>query len=811
MRVKTTKRFGWRFFIAAAAAACLLWLALAGAHASVAEVNVAGSAAGAFADATGAATGPTLKGLGYYRSDFNATTSNGTAALSGAPYSPSSNATAANVNNLGSFYLQTPAVGTNDVYTGSTFNLQVTFTAPAQITGGQQATFNAQLNGAVVRTSSASSYSINVDFDNTPKVFNYTRSDGTTGAFALIVNDVNGITPNLAKAITGTISVVAPAPTSATSGTINSSNTPSNPLSYTAGPFYVPNASGAAGLQCNSVLQCNDFRLHVDLPAGLIDTKQVRVGVSWPLSNADFDITAYAQNPDSTPGQAVASSGTSADPEVMILPAVAGDYVIRIVPFNPLGQTATAAIWVEDKTNNFTPGTGTAPQFVNYPAPGGLGTDSGEPSIGYDPKTDSVMFQASLQTLKVKFDDTKRPAAATWEDKSYLWTSLASLDPILFTDQKTGRTIVSQLAGTDSFSAFTDDGGGSWTPTEGGPMTSGVDHQTVGGGPYHAPVPQGVNPVYPNAIYYCSQDLYTAFCARSDDGGLTFGPAVPMYTTECGGIHGHVKVGPDGTVYVPNRQCGTNQGVAISDDNGVTWRVSKIVDGDQTTSSGDSIPGNWDPSVGVGAGGTVYVGYDNGDGRPHVAVSKDRGHSWVLDQNVGHDLNIRDTAFPAVTAGDDDRAAFAFLGAQTSPGSNDAVWHLYVATTYDGGNSWITTDATPNDPVQLGTICAGGISCSGGDRNLLDFIDATVDSQGRTLVGYADGCIGCTSPGGSRAHLATIARQQCGRRLYHANDPQTDDCNTAATPTPTPTPAPPSGASCALPGVTVVTDATPND
>jgi hypothetical protein len=60
-------------------------------------------------------------------------------------------------------------------------------------------------------------------------------------------------------------------------------------------------------------------------------------------------------------------------------------------------------------------------------------------------------------------------------------------------------------------------------------------------------------------------------------------------------------------------------------------------------------------------------------------------------------------------------------------------------------------------------------------RNLLDFMDATVDAEGRVLVGYADGCtLACaTSPSpaddpasGYHSELATIARQASGKRLF---------------------------------------------
>jgi hypothetical protein len=64
------------------------------------------------------------------------------------------------------------------------------------------------------------------------------------------------------------------------------------------------------------------------------------------------------------------------------------------------------------------------------------------------------------------------------------------------------RTFVSQLTGQDSITFFTDDDGASYLPSQGGGLPSGVDHQTIGAGPYHAPL--FATPVYPNAVYYCS-------------------------------------------------------------------------------------------------------------------------------------------------------------------------------------------------------------------------------------------------------------------------------------------------------------------
>src|SRR5947209_2150855 len=408
-----------------------------------------------------------------------------------------------------------------------------------------------------------------------------------------------------------------------------------------------------------------------------------------------------------------------------------------------------------------------APTYQNFPAPSGFAGNAGEPSIGVDWNTGKVMYQAVLETDRVTFSNTN-PATATWQKANAINTSLITLDPILFTDSTTGRTFVSELAGVCSLSAFSDNDGTSYTPSMGCGVPAGIDHQTIGGGPFAAspvlPLPLG----YPHAVYYCSQDIVDASCALSVDGGLTYGPAVPIYTlVDCGGLHGHIKVGPDGTAYVPNKNCNGNVGVIVSRDNGTTWTVHTI----PGSSSGDS-----DPSIGVASDNTVYVGWHGANGHPMAAVSHDHGATWSNISDVGTAAGIQNTALARVVAGDSSRAAVAFLGTPTGGNAQDTanftgVWHLYIAHTYDSGATWTLVDATPTDPVQRGSICLGGTTC-GNDRNLLDFIDATVDKQGRVLVGYADGCIGACVTAGPNSFSAqgTIARQATGKGLFAAFD-----------------------------------------
>src|SRR5438874_9511075 len=486
--------------------------------------------------------------------------------------------------------------------------------------------------------------------------------------------------------------------------------------------------------------------------------------------------------------------------------------------FATAGSTATA-------TANTTAPAGT-PRFFNYMSPQGVADSSGEPSIGSNWTKDTVCHNTnvggstnnipnggtslyfggfSAAMAKVTWDDCSSPAGALWENKPLLSanTPRAFGDPILFTLHDTGRTFVAQLEGltpAGSTIDITDDDGDHFTPSD-GVIPSDIDHETIGGGKYHSPLPNP-GPLYPDAIYYASQSIADARAFRSDNGGLLFSQATtPMFTiADCSGLHGHVKVSPaDGTVYVPDKGCGgilpfheaSKQAVVVSEDNGITWNVriipSSTSNGEEDNPSDGSHQTKSDPSLGVATDGTLYFGYQANDGHPHIAVSHDKGLTWVSDTDVGAVVvnggPVVNTVFPAVVAGDPLRAAFAFFGSETA-GTNfhcgngedcspappfPGVWYLYVATTFDGGQTWTTQNITPGDPIQRGGICNGG-TC----RNLLDFFDATIDKEGRIVVGYDDGCISAACiNGGANDYTAkgSIARQSGGMRMFAAFDP----------------------------------------
>ena len=546
------------------------------------------------------------------------------------------------------------------------------------------------------------------------------------------------------------------------SGTVS----PASPVvSWTGGPV-APSAAACAGPDDPA---CDHFKLTIVPPASGSFT--VRITLT-PVD--DWDLNVYA--PDGS------GEGNSGNPpgiaEIVVLAnPEAGEHTVSGSPF-AVGApySATAVLELGAAPPPPPPPGSQAVRMFQYEPPAGVGTGAGEPSIGVGRLgtqhiPNAAMYIAGLEVLRVTHDEClsdSRQETDLWVDKTAPNNGLATLDPILFTDFRTGRSFASQLGPKCSLMSISDDDGESWLPSQGCGINAGVDHQTVGGGPFPASDPLG-GIGYPNAVYYCSQDAAIAQCALSRDGGLTFGLAIPIYNvTQCGGLHGHVKVGPDGAVYVPNRSCQGSQGVAVSTDTGTTWTVRTVP---------GSASGETDPHLDIGPDNKVYFAFSAGS--TYVATSLDHGQTWTAPIDVGAAFGIANSVFPEVVAGDNGRAAVAFLGTTgTGPvyGTDPSLpveWHLYVATTYDGGQTWTTADATPDDPVQRGAVCTQGTACADG-RNLLDFNDITIDDEGRVLVAYADGCIGSCIGGGpqSGTAIARIAGQDGGRRLLAAFDNQ---------------------------------------
>lgn len=578
---------------------------------------------------------------------------------------------------------------------------------------------------------------------------------------------------------------------------------------------------------------CDSYALTVTLPAGYHAANpnaEVQVTLFWtntdPTNNAasDYDLYVYKGAVGDLNGTKKAdwqSTGDStADPEIAhVTPLQDGtsQFTIKVVGFQPAGETVHVKIELLSHTGGAGgfPGFGQADPvvpgvprfqiFSNTSADAGQNNGQGEFNIGYNNITKKIMAYNGLEAdvYRVTPPEVATPGAPeccleTWEQKAPGLTGgfAVGLDPILWTDNWTesnplpnqpsagARTFVANsTAGTNASYAVTDDDGESYLATNASSPNASSDHETVGSGPYPASLSRLKTPInHGHAIYYCAQTypVGAAACQRSDNFGLTYGPSTLMYTGNagalCGGIHGHVHVGPDGTVYVPVRDCTGNAGIAVSMDAGTTWQTYSV------PNSAVQVHGS-DPSVAIDANNKVYIFYivsnpDHSEGHVHVQVSADHGATWSKDTDLGISHGVLNSAFPEAIGGSSGRAACGFVGSDRAGDYENinypGYWYLFMATTYDGGDSWSVTNLTPNDPVQG----KGGIWQGGGsgitNRNLLDFNEVTMDEKGRVLFGYSDGCTGgCVGNPDNNTFRAAmrVARQSGGKPLLSQFDP----------------------------------------
>ena len=390
---------------------------------------------------------------------------------------------------------------------------------------------------------------------------------------------------------------------------------PDSPVvTYDAGPFNVPNESPLGlgqldtGPRCDAEDPCDSFTLTVNLPAGYATAHPnagIKVTMFWTdtgSGQSNYDIYIYNGVNPTVDGSHPADhlSATNANPEVAVInPVVDGtsQYTLEIVPATPTQETVHVRIELLPGTGGLDPLFGGpdptvpgVPRYQIFEAPAGSTAASaeGEFNIGFNPHTGRIMVMNLGPVWRLTPPEVLTPAQpecceALWEDKSTNSTN-TGLDPILWTDQLTGRTLVSNsTAGANAVYAYTDSDGDpsttqptGWTEFGVGAPNGGADHETLGSGPYPSALPWSALATPQNqghAVYYCSQDVVgPAACYRSDTLGTSWGPSVLAYNGQgasvpdgnCGGLHGHVHVAPDGTAWLPVNQCLGVQGGAFS-------------------------------------------------------------------------------------------------------------------------------------------------------------------------------------------------------------------------------------------------------
>lgn len=366
-----------------------------------------------------------------------------------------------------------------------------------------------------------------------------------------------------------------------------------------------------------------------------------------------------------------------------------------------------------------------------------------EPTLGVL-SDGTVFYQAahSLQNAGVTFfgggPDVLRTkdAGRSWEETSptvgdqrlHPFTS----DPYVHVDSVTDRIFtVDWVPGYCSELSFSDDRGESWTTA---PLAcGGADHQHLFTGPPSLSVPVA----YPNVVYVCAQSIPSAICSKSLDGGRSFmhTGALPFAAVsdilDCGRLTGHGVVGPDGTVYLPSA-CDKPY-LAISGDEGATWRIETIAD--------KPANGNHETAVGVDRAGNLYYFWIGADRMPYLSLSDNNGRSWKRPVRIATPT-LKEASLPALAVSPSGTVAAAYMGSSNAPTNrrdySKTTWGGYVSVTRNALSSKPTfataVFGSRSDPLVIGEC--GPRRC----QAQYDFIDVQIDDAGGVWASFVDGC-----------------------------------------------------------------------
>ncbi|HEV7518047.1 MAG TPA: hypothetical protein VGR07_17245, partial [Thermoanaerobaculia bacterium] len=107
--------------------------------------------------------------------------------------------------------------------------------------------------------------------------------------------------------------------------TLTDANDAAHPITYSAGPFFVPNIPPpviGGGVTCDAAHPCDETTLTVNVSAATAAAKRIKVTIGWPLSTTDADFDLYVLQGSDT----LAQSASTFDPEIVTIPATNGTY-----------------------------------------------------------------------------------------------------------------------------------------------------------------------------------------------------------------------------------------------------------------------------------------------------------------------------------------------------------------------------------------------------------------------------------------------------------------------------------------------------
>ena len=565
------------------------------------------------------------------------------------------------------------------------------------------------------------------------------------------------------------LTLVGPAEAAVPSGGTLSPSTPS--LAYTAGPFTSVNPSPQTGEPDCSLFpnSCDEYLLTVDVDAAYLAAHPdhiVQIKVQWPTTQFDFDV--YLK--DAATNQTYRTSASSSDPEVINFQPQVGvnQFKILALAFAAANESIAGTITLgppppDGRVGSYAVGTDIFTCNVHLEGQTAVfdhGGDS-EPGAAYDP----------LGNLWVTSNAGLGGGIGLWKVAT---ADACSATPIFLQapDQGAGGgdtdIVVAPELNLLGFHNIYTSSLSLANITSSTSMDGGATFVAV---PVSDPVPvndRQWNAAYgANTLYLSWRSLNTGnqlFCARSDNGGLSFGTPIPVYddivgaviSTQLGnmatdqrpGASAPFSSGPDGegNVYhgwiltTQDASAGHKIYVSVSRDFGLTW-TSHLV---YASPPGTTLDHNFS-WLAVDAAGNVYTTWSN-DHDVYMSGSTDIKTSttptWSQPVRVSNGPMTKTCSMPMVEAGSAGRLVFGFYGSSAAgsqpPESDGAQWHYFQARTNNA------LDAVPVfDQVQVsdhvmhtGRICEEGLNCDC-CRELYECQELAIDPRdGSSLLTY---------------------------------------------------------------------------
>ncbi len=327
----------------------------------------------------------------------------------------------------------------------------------------------------------------------------------------------------------------------------------------------------------------------------------------------------------------------------------------------------------------------------------------------------------------------------TWKEVTpnlgSIGTHVLSMDPYIYVDESTSRIFDIDLTVACSILSYSDEEGASWVSNHAACGEPINDHQTVFAGPPVTSPTIG----YPNIVYYCFNHPAFTKCSKSLNGGLTFIPTANIFPPSCSGLNGHGITDKKGTIFIPmGTSCG-DPVLAISKDEGDTWKV--------VTVAPIPIDGGGDPSVAIDRRGNLYYLFVGNDRLPYVTISRDKAKTWSDPIMVGAP-GVRATNLATIDVGDPGKIAIAYYGTEEKQMDS---WNGYLSIgkgLLDKHPLFYTASINDNRHPLKVNGCGPG-RCG----RVLDFIDVEISPQGRAWGAYVDACLeGCERSGEESIH-----------------------------------------------------------